>query len=248
MSRIKALKLVGLGLVLPWAAIWLIGGRLHQPGEQPAPQVVVCIDPGHPSETNSGRVIQNGVSELEINWAVALKLETILKRDSRIAVIKTRESMDEFTRNRDRAIIGNSAGAALNIHLHCDAGPSRGFTTYYPDREGKSLEKRGPSRDVIESSEAAAWIIHSEMAMELNGLLRDRGIKGESHTRIGRINGALTTSIWSEIPTVTVEMVFLSNRSDAAFIKTEEGQWKMAQALARGIKAFIKPQLDSLPT
>jgi N-acetylmuramoyl-L-alanine amidase len=55
---------------------------------------------------------------------------------------------------------------------------------------------------------------------------------------VGASQGALTFSIFSRIPTITIEMVVLSNKGDAAYIKTEAGQQKMAEAIAAGITAY----------
>jgi N-acetylmuramoyl-L-alanine amidase len=235
-----------LGLIVIGLIGWFWWFSLKYWSTKPAgpAQVVVCIDPGHPSESNSGLAVQHGTCETRINWEVALKLQSILAQDKRIKVIKTRNSCNQFLRNRRRALIGNDARASINIHLHCDAGPARGFTVYYPDKEGKAEGKAGPTADVLESSKKAAEIIHSGMSDVLNGVLKDRGIRGESFTRVGKINGALTTSVFSQVPVVTVEMVFLSNRSDAEFIKSDKGQEKMAAALAEGIRDFIKPDLE----
>jgi N-acetylmuramoyl-L-alanine amidase len=53
--------------------------------------------------------------------------------------------------------------------------------------------------------------------------------------------GALTGSIYSEVPVVTVEMVVLSDKDDAEFIKREEGRRKMAAAIAEGVRRFVPP-------
>jgi N-acetylmuramoyl-L-alanine amidase len=200
---------------------------------------VVVIDPGHPSETNSGRHHVNCTSELDINWDVALKLQSLLGKDTRLQVIRARGSRDQFQLNHDRARIANDAHANLTIHLHCDAGPSHGYTIYYPDREGHAEGQTGPTEKVLHDSRKLAYTLHGGMAQALTGSLHDRGVKGETFTRIGRINGGLTVSIFSQVPTVTVEMVFLNNRSDAQFIKSEAGQERMAHALARGIVDYL---------
>jgi N-acetylmuramoyl-L-alanine amidase len=230
------------------AAVVLAGAWLgyrylfaRRKGHPPPPKVVVCIDPGHPSETNSGAIAQHGTAEVYINWVVALKLKQLLEQDGRIQVVLTRAKQDTFTRNRDRAHIANAAHASLAIHLHCDAGPSHGFTVYYPNKRGKSEGKKGPSRWVIIESWKAAVAVHQGLVHVVNR--RDRGLKGESKTRIGQVNGGLTYSIWSEVPSVTVEMVFLSNRYDAAYIKSYSGQDQMARGLALGIETYLKPEL-----
>jgi len=212
-----------------------------QSNRRPDGRVVVCIDPGHPSESNSARTVQNGTTELAMNWQVALKLRDILQKDKRIYPILTRSSMDQYMRNRKRAQIANDAHAGIAVHLHCDTGGGQGFTVYYPDRLGMSEGLIGPSFGVMRASSAAASALHEGMVMSLKKRLRDRGIRGESTTYFGHRYGGLTTGIWSKVPTVTVEMVFLSNRHDAVFIKSKAGQEAMAEALAAGIKRFIVP-------
>jgi N-acetylmuramoyl-L-alanine amidase len=41
---------------------------------------VVAIDPGHPSETSQGASGPGGATEIQVNWAVAQKLQALLKR------------------------------------------------------------------------------------------------------------------------------------------------------------------------
>lgn len=203
---------------------------------------MICIDPGHPSETNSARVMQHGTNELTMNWQVALRLEKILKEKYRINVVMTKQNRDQFVRNRERAFIANRAHAALTIHLHCDCGPNHGFTVYYPNHKGKSEGHEGPSDKIIEASRHAAYALHDGMTQVLKGCLKNRGVRGEDKTKYGRKKGALTVSAYSEVPTLTIEMVFLSNSYDAAFIKSEAGQQSMARALANGIMEFLQSE------
>jgi N-acetylmuramoyl-L-alanine amidase len=72
----------------------------------------------------------------------------------------------------------------------------------------------------------------------LSGVVGDNRAKGDTATKIGGQQGALTGSIYSQAPTVTVEMVFLSNQSDAHFIGTEQGRTKMVEALAAGVDCY----------
>ena len=52
------------------------------------------------------------------------------------------------------------------------------------------------------------------------------------------VQGALTGSVFSSVPVVLVEMVTLSNASDARFITDLRGQSLMAQAIGEGIGRF----------
>ena len=211
--------------------------RPPAPGAAP----VVCLDPGHPSEINSGRAVQHGVTELDMNWQVSQKLAAILERQYGVKVVMTRTARDRMTTNQERAEVANAHKAALFLRLHCDTGKGSGFTVYYPDRQGKKQGQVGPPVAVLAASRQAAQAIHAGLAQGLGGQLKDNGARSESGTYIGRKQGALTGSIFSLVPVVTVEMVFLSNQADAAFIKSPAGQEQMAQALARGVMKFLQP-------
>jgi N-acetylmuramoyl-L-alanine amidase len=104
-------------------------------------QVVVCIDPGHPSEVNSGLTVQNGTTETHIDWVIAEKLQKLLVAQG-VKVVMTKSSEKELVKNKERALIANRAGASLMIRLHCDSSPSSGFAVYYPDRQGTAVMRR----------------------------------------------------------------------------------------------------------
>lgn len=205
-------------------------------------RTVVCIDPGHPSEVASGRNVQNGTSEAHVDWVVAMKLRESLEARG-YEVVLTKSSEEELVRNRDRALVANRARAALMIRLHCDASAERGFAVYYPDRPGKAKDgTTGPAQDVIEGSRRAAEAVHAGLAEGLRGALEDNGVRTDYQTKVGREQGgALTGSVFSEVPVVTIEMVVLSDAADAEFIKTEEGQRRMAEAIADGVARFVAP-------
>ena len=126
------------------------------------------------------------------------------------------------------------------VRLHCDASSDSGYALYYPDRLGTAEGKTGPSVDVMRRSAAAAESLHAGMAPELAGHLKDGGVRGDSRTLVGSRQGALTGSIYSEIPVVLIEMVTLSNTRDAGFIKSEEGRSLMARAIADGVERYVR--------
>ncbi|MFZ1221510.1 MAG: N-acetylmuramoyl-L-alanine amidase [Chthoniobacterales bacterium] len=202
--------------------------------------VCICIDPGHPSENNDGATVTNGLREVSVNWEVAQLLRNILEREG-FKVVLTKKSEGEFVKNKDRAAIANAAEAKLFLRLHADAGPSTGFTVYYPRRPGTSHGTTGPSEEVLASSKIAAARFHPAFAEALREKLRDNGLHGEEDTLIGGRQGALTGSIFSKVPTVLVEMVFLTTAKDAGWIKQEANKAIMAEALASGVKAIFDP-------
>ena len=218
---------------------------------------LVCIDPGHPSLSSKGDRRLNGTTEVKINWQVALRLRDALKARG-VEVMMTKTSLGELVDNRDRALMmnraaevfreGDESAVALTVHLHCDDDGSRkGFAVYFPDREGRYTGVTGrepdngfvgPGEGVRRASKRLAEAVRASMATRLRGRLNDLGVMSDFETDVGGRQGALTFSIFSKIPTVTIEMVQLANEDDAKFIKGEKGQKDMAEAIAAGLLAY----------
>ncbi len=226
-------------IVLNWLPLVL----LFAPSSASADMAVVCIDPGHPSEINSGYTAQNGTNETHIDWVVAQKLERLLL-DKGFRVVMTKSREKEIVRNRDRALVANRCNASIMVRLHCDTGTSRGFAVYYPDRKGTVDGLTGPSLDVRGRSRQAAEDLAGAMQKELGSRLHFNGVKGDSQTHVGLRQGALTGSVYSRVPVVTIEMGVLSQKSDARFIKSSEGQDRMAQAISAGIATYLNENPD----
>ena len=223
----------------------LDGAAAPVPAASAPARALVCVDPGHPNSFNPATDLVNGTNEARINWQVGLRLERVLK-EAGYDVIMTRHSETESVENKDRARICNPA--ALAVHLHCESTPGTGFALYFPDREGLYDYKddpengfRGPSAPVRQDSRSFAAQLENGMRAALAGTLADKGVFGDSRTAVGARQGALTFSIFSTIPTVTIEMVVLTNRKDAEFIKSAAGQEKMAAAILAGIKLYKAP-------
>jgi len=207
---------------------------------KPLQGFVVCVDPGHASETSRGTESRDGkLTELHVNWVVSQTLQRLLEGAGATVVLTKQREMQVVT-NRRRAEIANAAHANLFLRLHCDAGEQSGLATYYPDRQGTRFGVTGPSPSVMAASHRAAQIFQPAVIAALHGSLRDAGIKGDSKTGVGGKQGALTGSIFSQVPALTVEMCVLTNAHDYKFIRTEVGQREMAEALLNGVEAYAK--------
>lgn len=206
---------------------------------------VVCIDPGHPSETSDG-ANSHGLSENRLNWQVALELKTALEKlGVRCVMTKSREK--QVVTNRERATIANNANAELFLRLHCDEGAGRGWRWYYPDRSGKKYGVSGPPQNVQRASGRAAKILNESMkgSIYLRGYLKSNPVTTDASTFVGgKQGGVLTGSIFARVPTALIEMCFINQKSDAQFIASESGRKRMAYALAVAIRAY----LDQTPT
>ena len=104
---------------------------------------------------------------------------------------------------------------------------------------GRAARTDAPAPRPPSSPPAAAppRLFHPAVIAALGGALADRGIKGDSATGVGGKQGALTGSIFSQVPALTVEMVVLTDTHDYHFIRTRAGQQQMARALLAGVEA-----------
>ena len=204
--------------------------------------VVVCVDPGHTSETSEGTASRDGkLTERHVNWVVGKRLTTLLRAQGATVVV-TKASENQVVTNRKRAETANAAHAALFLRLHCDSGEQSGLATYYPDQQGRRFGVTGPSPAVMAASHRAAAIFQPAVISALHGALQNAGIKGDSKTGVGSKQGALTGSIFAQVPALTVEMCVLTNAHDYKFIRTAAGQEAMAQALLVGVEAYAKAE------
>jgi len=198
----------------------------------------VCIDPGHPSEVGIGTRGRR-LTEVGFAWVVAQRMRDLLReRGAEVALTKRAERQKVL--NKDRARIANAFRADLMVRLHCDAEAGSGTATFFPDRQGRAADgKRGPSREVIAASRAVAPVFHRGMMAALAGGLKDKGVFPDTRTYVGGKQGALTGSIYSEVPVVLVEMCVLTNPRDEAFVASAAGRERMARALAAGVEAAL---------
>ena len=215
--------------------------KVSEPAKPPASAFsrVVCIDPGHPSETSTGAEA-HGLSENRLNWQVAVALRERL-REMGVRSVLTKQSENEYVTNRQRAETANRAKAALFIRLHCDEGSGKGFTWYYPDRSGSKQGVTGPSQSVQRASRQAVQILNDVMQPILAGSLASNPIKTDASTFVGgKQGGVLTGSIFSRVPMALIEMCFINQKADAKFIASAAGRDKMAEALAVAIVAYLE--------
>jgi N-acetylmuramoyl-L-alanine amidase len=197
----------------------------------------ICIDPGHPSEVGRGASGKR-ITEIRAAWKVAQELKVLLEQDG-YTVVLTKSSEGQLVKNRDRAAIANKNQADYMVRLHCDSQVGSGFDLYVPMRAGSINGKRGPSSGIISRSTGMGKAFYKSFAVALKGTLKDNGLHGDDKTAVGRKHGALIGSIYSEVPTILVEMCRLSNAKDEAFIASTDGQRKMASAIRQGVRAAV---------
>ena len=209
-----------------------------------AGQPVVVLDPGHDLRANPDtepigpgssirkikdgggtRGVVSGLSEVELNLAVALRLRTLLERAG-VRVVMTRTGTAGTSMgNVARARIANEAGAALFLRIHADGAADcrvRGTHTLYP------ALRRGWTDDVYAPSRRAALVLQRDVVRTLG--FPDRGLQERSD---------FTGFNWSDVPVALAELGFMTNPTEDRLLATPAYQQRAALGLCRGTLRFL---------
>lgn len=230
-------------------------------------EVVVVIDPGHGGK--DAGAIDNNVKEKDINLGVAKKLAAYIKKELKNAkVVMTRDN-DTFISLQERANIANKNKGNLFISIHTNsldktnanrknvAGASVYALGLHKDKNNLQVAMRENSVIELEKdyeqkysgfdpSKDESYIIF-EMAQKKNlgqslkfadyaqkHLVKDAGRKDRGVKQAG------FWVLWAtSMPSVLVELDFICNPNSAVFMGSEQGQEKLAKALAAAVKQYF---------
>ena len=227
-------------------------------------EVVIAIDAGHGGE-DPGAVGKNRLMEKVLTLAVAKELAKAINARKGMRAVLIREG-DYFVPLRKRVLLARRSKADLMISIHADAVKNRGVkgASVYtlsergatPDKVAKALAARENAADAVggfDSSEVDDPMVNmilGDMAKRdsLNSayLLAETIIK--DFDKVGPVKfhkpkrarfavlGAL------EMPSVLVELDFISNPKRERLLRSSRHQKKMAKALLNASLTFLKRQ------
>ena len=222
----------------------------------------VILDAGHGGKDPGNSY--HGFVEKEIALKTTLKLEKYLQRDNNIKVVYTRKS-DVFIELKDRPKKANSIDANLFVSIHCNSVDNPipfGTETFVMGlaRSKGNLEiaKQENSVILLEKDYKQTYKGFDPKNPEtLIGLkilqedYLDRSINLASKIESNFKNklhrksrGIKQTPLWvldaAYMPSVLIELGFLSNSEEGHYLNSEEGQNNMAEAIASAIIAYKK--------
>ncbi|WP_147802777.1 N-acetylmuramoyl-L-alanine amidase [Alkalicoccus halolimnae] len=175
----------------------------------------VVIDAGHGG--NDPGAVANGLQEKEINLDVSLRLETRLKAAG-ANVVMTRRS-DWYPSLAERVRVANNAKADIFISVHANAAgatSASGTETFFD-----AAYWGGDSKKLAEN-------LQTEMIDKLK--TRDRGVKQQGFYVIRN----------TTMPSVLVELGFMTNKAEADRMKTNSFRNAAADALYEGTVNYFK--------
>ena len=224
----------------------------------PTPQFAglrkIVIDPGHGGK-DPGAIGIGGVAEKDVVLSVAKKLALKLKKEMGVEVILTRND-DSFIELKDRTAIANAEQADLFISLHLNASPNpeaRGIETYYLDNTTDEAANRLAAREnaVSRGSVTDIQFILSDMIQNLkleDSITLANRLHASVVSRVGRRYGEVKdlgvkkalfyVLVGARMPSVLVEMFFVTHKSEGRALAKEAYQDALADALFDGIKKY----------
>jgi N-acetylmuramoyl-L-alanine amidase len=222
---------------------------------------IVVLDAGHGGH-DSGN-LGNGYKEKNIALNVTLQVGKALEKNKDIKVIYTRKT-DVFVELYERANIANKADADLFVSIHCNAHSSQasGTETFVLGEKNtaRNFEVAKRENEVIfleenheehyegfdpSSPESTIAIgieqeVYVEQSIVLARKIEDNFINKAKRKSRGLKQASLLVIRNTYMPSVLVEVGFLTNNKEGAYLNTKAGQSKMAKAIKDAIIAYKK--------
>jgi N-acetylmuramoyl-L-alanine amidase len=230
----------------------MVGGKSNPPPNLGVRKIV--LDPGHGGK-DPGAVGVGGIAEKDIVLAVAKKLAKKLKEEMGIEVVLTRTD-DRFIPLEDRTAIANAEEADLFVSLHMNASPNgeaKGVETYYLDNTTDEASLRLAAREngtsrknvsdlqfilsdmtqnmKLEDSITLAHRLHQSLVDSMSKRLtdvKDLGVK----------KALFYVLVGARMPSVLVEMLFITNKTEGRAMSQESYQNAVVDALYDGIVKY----------
>jgi N-acetylmuramoyl-L-alanine amidase len=219
---------------------------------------IVFIDAGHGGK-DPGALGKAGTAEKNITLAAARELASQLRATGKITPILARDD-DRFLRLRQRIRLARQNQADLFISLHADSAPrssARGISVFSlsdkaSDKEAAALARQENSADLIggpdlsaEDPEAAGALVRMFQRESMNQsarfaaaiLQQIRDLPG-GDKRGHRFAGFAVLKA-PDMPSVLVEMGFLSNRQDEANLNKKSYRQDLSKRLTKAILVYL---------
>jgi N-acetylmuramoyl-L-alanine amidase len=223
---------------------------------------LVVIDPGH-GGIDPGAIGLSKTREKDVVLAYGLALKKVLETSGRIDVLMTRDD-DRFLTLRDRVRIARENQADLFIAIHADTvrGPeARGATIYTlsekaSDAEAEALAHKENRADIIagvhleaESEEVTDILIDlAQRESKTHALVFAKKAVAEMSPVTDFTGKPMRSAGFMvlkapDVPSVLVELGYLSSRQDEKQLTDPAWREKVAKAMAGAIEKYFSRQL-----
>ena len=233
---------------------------------------LIVLDPGHGGHDSGA--IRNGTVEKEVVLAFARTLRDQLRASGRYRVAMTRED-DTFVPLEERRQFAEDRRAALFIAIHADYATSRarGATIYsLRDSVANNLAasaRRKSASELLTDSELAPLKTIGRQGAAAQSILADLAGREVEATKdrtsifaravienMGRStnmnenpdrNAAFQVLLTAKVPSVLIELAYVTNRADAAQLRSEDWRRNVARSIRSAIDNYFSHQSARLP-
>lgn len=234
---------------------------------KPKPFVVV-LDAGHGGHDSGNTGHRGAYRESQISLNVVLKVGAALEKLPNVKVIYTRKT-DVFVELRQRAAIANNNNADLFVSVHCNAHHSQahGAETFvlglHKNQANFEVAKRENEVIYLEENYEEKYAgfdprspdsfigmmlmqeAYLDQSILLAGLVQNNIVKN-----LRRFDRSVKQAgFWvlhnTYMPSVLIEMGFLTNVNEGAYLNSKKGQAEMAREIAGAIEKYIKNITES---
>ncbi len=180
----------------------------------------VAIDAGH-GGLDTGVIAADGYKEKQVTLDLAKDLSKILKMNLGIPIYLSRDDDYELTpEQRIKPVTHDDVDAWLLLHAE---------GSFSVDAKGVALFVRSHDDKMTETRKDASRQLAEELAQALTE---------NSVPVVGIFSSPLIQLGQGDLPTVLVELGYLTNPEDLQRLRSADGQQQLAQALYRGLKNF----------
>lgn len=231
------------------------GGRPLAEGGRTTPLPLVVLDPGHGGR-DPGAIGRRGTQEKDVVLACAQELRRLLEASGRCRVAMTRTG-DRFVPLGDRVEFARRREAALFISVHADSAPgARGASVYTLGEGSDALSTALARRE--NNADRAGGLRMPSVSPEVQAILMSL-MRAETRSGSARMAGLMVRELGQavpllpnthrqagfvvlkapEIPSVLVEIGFLSHPEDEAALRRPEHRARVARALDRAVQGWL---------
>ena len=211
------------------------------------------IDPGHGGHDPGAKAA--GLTEAELVLDVALELEKLLLKEAGVEVFLTRRN-STYIPLEERTAIANRFDADLFLSIHANASTNRnarGIETYFLNFAQNAEAAALAARENATSSQTMRNLPEIVRAIALNNKIdesRDFATKVQSSLyaglrktnkqarNLGVKQAPFQVLIGATMPSILVEISFITNAQEGGLLKTARYRTQLAQALLDGIRKY----------
>ena len=225
---------------------------------------LIVVDAGHGGKDH-GAKSKRGIHEKDINLTIARHVKTILVNRFKYRVVMTRKD-DTFIPLKERSEIANNRNAELFVSIHANAAKRKsahGIETYFL---GTTNNDRALATAARENGELVHSVKDDQVQQILASLITTTKINDSSRLAgtvqdnlfrssrkkfrelkdLGVKEGPFYVLHGADMPSILVEVGFLTNRKEARMLAKPDYLYRLASSIAEGIHKYLQDKGPSI--